>query len=633
MGILWQAIKNSKNKGIFILIVIAMILSTLASQLEMFAIGIITQKGPDFFELFASPASESVNFKEVATRWIEIVPNLQTPITPADALRFSDEQISQDTMGSLFKWADQTLGIRQNLWRLAIFLLFVALFKAVTMFFHRYYTKIASVQISRDLRQQYFEHIQALPMNFYQQHSMGSLSSRIVGDASEIAEALNACFINYLQTPFILISTLIICFLTSWQLTLLIFLGFPLIMMPILFLSKGVKRISKQIQLTQEKFSSVLLDFIGGIQTVKMFAMEEFSLKKYQEHNSKMASLEKRSARYDLSTRPIVHTLAMIFLSIALVYGLYVLHMPVSEVLFYCGMLYLFYEPVKKFAEETSHIQKGIAAAERLLEVMEIRPEIIDEPGAIPLTQFKKAIEFRHAWFAYNEHPILKGVSFTIKKGEQVAIVGPTGSGKSTIVQLIPRLYELQKGEILIDDLPIQKYTQRSIRDQISFVPQRPFLFMDTIASNIAFGRAFTEEEIKNAAKRAHASEFIDQLPEQYETAISEGGRNFSGGQQQRLAIARALIKKGAILILDEATSSLDAVSENYIKETLQDLKGEMTQIIIAHRLSTIQDADKIIFIEQGIKLDEGTKDELLERCAPFRRMWELLHQNEKYER
>ena len=301
-----------------------------------------------------------MSLSDVNHAWGEIALSHDVPITREDAAAYLVRHKGGEWMMRSFIAVEQGLGIRQHISRLAIFLLCVAIFKAITMFLQRYSTKIASIKISTDLRQRYFEHIQILPMSFYQKHNMGSLSSRVVGDAASIAEALQACLVNYLETPFVVVSTLTLCFLTSWELTLLIFLGFPLIMLPIAYLSRGVKRVAKQIQTTQEKFASVLLDFIGGIQTIKIFAMENFSLEKYREQNQQMALLEKKSARYDLSSRPIVHTLAMMFLSLALVYGLYVLHMQFSEVLFYCGMLYLFYEPIKKFAEETVGFKGGL---------------------------------------------------------------------------------------------------------------------------------------------------------------------------------------------------------------------------------------------------------------------------------
>lgn len=628
------ALLARQHRLLILFSIIAMIFLTLASQLEVVSLGIITRKGPDFFELFAPIEqgklvnTHQVSWEEVETRWKELDQTGNGIVTTQETTHFLAQVKGGDLIGQIIQEVDQWLPISSSLKALALFIAFVALFKAVSLFCQRFFARLVAIRVSRDLRQAYFEHIQSLPMSFYQQYNMGSLSSRVVGDAALVAEALNACLVNYLQTPFTVISTLSLCFYTSWRLSMILFFGLPFIIAPIIFLARRVKRLSKQIQRNQETFASILLDFLAGIQTVKVFAMEEFSLNKYKEQNTKMAALEQKSARYDLSSRPIIHTIGMFCLVTALLYGLYILQMNVSDVLVYCGLLYVFYEPIKKFAEENTHIQRGVAAAERMQEVLHLKPDIQDRKDALTLNAFQDLIEFDNVWFRYEDQWVLKGVSFSVMRGEKVAIVGPTGSGKSTIVQLLPRLYDIQKGEIRIDGHPLATYTQKSIRENIAFVPQKPFLFLDTIAENIAFGRPFPLEEIQEAARQAHAEEFICHLPDGYQTVLLEMGKNLSGGQQQRLAIARALVKKAPILVLDEATSSLDAVSENQIKRALKELHGKMTQIIIAHRLSTIEDADKIIFLEKGEKIAEGTKDELLQICPEFRRMWEMLHQS-----
>ena len=625
------AFKNYKHRILLFITITAMIMVTFASQLEIFTVGVITRKGPDFFELFAPvkgsqlTKTDSISREGLENRFREIDLEGKGYITKNDAHRFIDKWKQNDFIGSVMNWGGDYFPMKDNLKNLALMIIFVAVFRALSLFVHRFTTRLVAIRISCELRQGYFEHIQMLPMTFYQQYNIGSLSSRVVGDAALVAEAINACLVNYLQTPFTVATTLTLCFLTSWQLSLIIFLGFPLIVLPIIYLAGHVKRISKQIQNNQEHFASVLLDFLNGIQTVKVFAMEDFSLRKYREQNHRMASLEKKSARYDLSSRPIVHTIGMMFLATALLYGLYILHMPVSDVLFYCGLLYVFYEPIKKFAEENTHIQRGVTAAERMFEVMELKPQIEDRVDAIELNNFDGSIEFDNVSFRYENQWVLQNLSFTIKKGETVAIVGPTGAGKSTIVQLLPRLYDIQEGEIRINGKTIHTYTQKSLREQIAFVPQRPFLFLDTIAANIAFGRSFSKEQIENAAKKAHAEEFISRLPKKYETELADGGRNLSGGQQQRLAIARALVKEAPILVMDEATSSLDAVSEDHIKSAIRKLRGQITQIIIAHRLSTVEDVDRIIYLEQGKKVAEGTKDELLISCPGFKQMWEMM--------
>jgi ABC-type multidrug transport system fused ATPase/permease subunit len=379
------------------------------------------------------------------------------------------------------------------------------------------------------------------------------------------------------------------------------------------------------MQRNQESFSSVLIDFLSGIHTIKIFAMEKFSLKKYKEQNDRMAELQSKNAKYSLLTRPVLHTITTFCLAFVVIVGLYTLKMSIAQLVVFCGLLHLFYEPVKKFAEENANIQRGVVAAERMFEVLELKTDIKDNDGAIEFSEFKDKIEFVNVSFRYKEKWILKDLSFTIKKGERVAIIGPTGAGKSTIVQLLPRLYDIQSGEILIDGIPLKKYTQKSLRQKIGFVPQKPFLFYDTVYENIAFGMSYSKEEIEEAARKSYADEFINSLPDTYNTLLEETGKTLSGGQQQRLAIARALVKKAPILVLDEATSALDAISENKIKLALEGLT-DTTQILIAHRLSTIEHADKIIYLDKGKKIAEGTKDELMISSSHFKAMWDSFH-------
>ncbi len=623
------ALKNARHLTLAILTVITLLFLTIASQCEMFAVGLMANSGSDFFTLFSPDGKKvknKISFEEVEHRWSLIDQNGDGVISKKDATSYIASKKGTNPLGWVMNQVSDRFDFDRNFNLLISVLVSVALFKAVSLFAARYTTQLLSIRVTRDLRQQYFEHIQSLPLSFYQEQNLGSLSSRAVGDAGQIASSLNSCLTTYLQTPFVILSTLFLCFRLSWQLSLIIFFGLPLIVLPVVFLTRRVKRISKQLQKNQETFTSVLLDFLAGIQTVKIFSMESFSLRKYKEQNDQMALLESKSAKYGLLTRPVLHLIATVCLAIVILFGLYSLHMTIGELLMFCGLLHMFYEPVKKFAEENSNIQKGVVAAERMFEVLHLKPQISDREGAIQVQGFKNLIEFDHVWFKYKDEWVLKDLSFTIQRGEVVAIVGATGAGKSTIVQLLPRLYEVQRGEIRIDGVPLNAVTQKSLRDQIAFVPQRPFLFFDTVAENISFGHNFTREEIVDAAQKAYAHEFIVDLPKQYDTLLAEMGKTLSGGQQQRLAIARALVKKAPILILDEATSSLDAISENRIKTAMRDLQGDVTQILIAHRLSTIEHADKIIFLDKGHKIGEGTLPELLETCPPFRLLWEAYH-------
>lgn len=635
--LLKAALRIRRHLSLFIITFATLIGLTVASQIEMFSIGVISDTGADFFALFASKdekgeTKETVSLEDVQEKWKKIDRDKKGEITRDDAQTFMIKKTENNPLKQVMYQIKRYFHFQHNLKAFIFLLICVALMKAIFLFFSRYTTQILSIRISRDLRKQYFDHLQHQPMSFFQKYNIGTLSSRVAGDANQIASSINSFLINYIQAPFTILSTLIACFWMSWQLSMVIFFGLPMIALPVIFVTRKVKRITRQLQKNQERFTSVLIDFLAGIQTVKVFAMESFSLKKYREQNDQMARLESKTAKYDLLTRPILHTITTVCLATIIIVGLHVLEMRISELVVFAGLLHLFYEPVKKFAEENTNIQKGVVAAERMYEVLNLKPQIVDHPEAVPLSGFEKALEFKNVWFRYEDKWILKDLSFTVKKGETVALVGATGAGKSTIVQLIPRLYDIQKGEIEIDGRPLKAYQQKSLREQIAFVPQKPFLFYDTIAANIAYGRNFSEEEIMSAAKKAHAHEFIKNLPKTYQTMLAETGKNFSGGQQQRLAIARALVKQAPILILDEATSSLDAISESKIKMAIKELHGEITQILIAHRLSTIEYADRIIYLENGRKTAEGTKEELLTSCQPFRLLWETHFRSQQVE-
>ncbi|MDR2539394.1 MAG: ABC transporter ATP-binding protein/permease [Chlamydiales bacterium] len=625
------ALRSRRHLYLFIITFFTLLCLTLSSQMEMFALGVLSNNGADFFTLFSKENSrDAVSLEQVQERWNLIDKDHTGLITKQQATSFIAQESESNPLSWILAKVKQKLRLSHNIKALILVLISVAVFKAIWLFASRYTTQLLAIRISRDLRQQYFEHIQSLPMSFYQQHNIGSLSARVVGDAGQIATSINSWLTNYLQTPFTIITCLSMCFYLSWRLSFAIFFGVPLIIIPIVFLARRVKRVSRQLQKNQESFANILIEFLAGIQTVKIFSMEGFSLRKYKEQNERMAVLESKTAKYGLLTRPILHAITTLCLACVVLFGLYIIGMSLSQLIVFCGMLQLVYEPVKKFADENGNIQRGIVAAERMFDVLHIKPDIQDHPDAIELTGFFDVIEFDKVWFRYQEDWILKDLSFTVHKGETVAIIGPTGAGKSTIVQLMPRLYDVQRGAIHIDGKPLKAYTQASLRKHIAFVSQKPFLFCDTIGANIAFGYPFTSQEIEEAAKKAHAEEFIVRLPNQYEAMLAESGQNLSGGQQQRLAIARALMKKAPILILDEATSSLDSISEMHIRDAMISLKGEITQIIIAHRLSTVEYADKIIYLSQGAKIAEGTKEQLLENCPEFRKMWEAHYNLEK---
>ncbi|MGE3954292.1 MAG: ABC transporter ATP-binding protein [Parachlamydiales bacterium] len=557
---------------------------TASSQLEMISIGVITKGASG-----SAPSASPYNPLNVIVGWIG--------------------------GGGTFL---------ENLPLLALFLLIVAVFKGLSHFGAHYTKQLVMVKVSRDIRERYFIHIQSLSLDFYQRYSSGALTSRIMHDSMQVAQGIAAAIVTYIQTPIAVITSLVLCLLVSLKLSLIMFLGFPLLVGPVLYFARKLKRVARKTLATQETFFSAVIDFLSGIQTVKLFGLEKFSHQKFHQQNRQLAHLEERSARYGFLARPVLHMASTGMLSGLILYGLYVAHLGVSDILVFCGLVYVMYEPIKRLNDENIRIQQGVAAAERIWEVMCVKPDIADHQNARPLRGFSRALTFDNVSFSYGDLPVLHNLSFTINKGQTVALVGATGAGKSTIAHLIPRLYEPTSGTITLDGKPLTEYTLASLKETIAFVPQKPFLFLDTVAENIAFGRPYTREQVIHAAKRAHAHEFIERLPHGYDTLLKEAGKNLSGGQQQRLAIARALIKEAPILVLDEATSSLDVISEERIKEAIHELKGEITQVIIAHRLSTIEDADQILFLEQGRLLASGTREELLNTCPPFAEMWQV---------
>ncbi len=592
------AIRNKQHTFLVALTFINLILFTLANHAEMLALGLIANTGES---MQMSRIEKTYGLEEQSPSFFRQIIDL---------------------------FASKTGG--ENGFHTLVFLLVsVAFFKAMMLFSSRFTTQILSIRLTRDLRMQYFEHIQSLPFCFYQDFNVGALSARTVGDAGQIAGSINSCLTNYIQTPFTILSTLALCFYCSWQLSLVIFVVMPLIILPVVILTRKVKKVAREIQKNQETFTSVLLDFLTGIQTVKIFSMEPFAMKKYQEQNQHMAHLESKSAKYSLLTRPFLHTVTTTCLAVVALFGLHVLKMSIAEIIVFCGWLHMFYDPVKKFSEENANIQRGVIAAERMFEVLNKKPEIIDKKQAKDVTSFHKSLIFSDVFFRYKKQFVLKNISFSVQKGDIVAIVGPTGAGKSTIAHLIPRLYDVHQGKVALDGVNITEFTQKSLRKLIAFVPQKPFLFYDTVFNNIATGKNATLKEVEEAAKSAFAHDFIMQLPQNYHTVLSEMGKNLSGGEQQRIAIARALFRKSPILVLDEATSALDAISEEKIKQALVQLQGKVTQIIIAHRLSTIEQATKILYLENGEILAQGTKKSLLETCKPFQVMWETYHQTE----
>lgn len=631
MKLLLRAVLRRKRHVILLALSLFAILGlTVASQAEIFSLGILVKPGPDAFLLFGRKHQEKlVKTRELSKeclfeRWEEISQGAPTlSVSQANAYVAKYDAISPSLTKRLHKYMARYCDFA-CFHQIALLLIVVACIKAIFLFSQRFLNQLIAIRVSCSVRKDYFKALQRLPLSFFHSYDMGNLSSRVITDSSNIAVAVNALLTNYIQAPVTLALALIVCVSISWKFSFLVCTLFPLCLFPIILVARRLKQIAKRIQHSQDRFLSSLFDFLLGIVTIKVFNSESFTYARYRKQNEAMAALEEKSAAIGLLPRPLLHTVSSLFFAAVIIIGLYHFHIAPEELLVFCGLLYLVYDPIKKFADENANIVRGCAAAERFYEVI-AHPDLQEEPTLHVFSGLQQEIRFHEVSFGYHPHKtILSKLSFVVKKGEAIGIVGPTGSGKTTLIKLLPRLYEPFSGEIFLDTIPLQAYSKSSLRSHIGCVLQDPFLFYDTIWNNLTCGRDFSEEEVIYALKRAHAYEFVANLPQGLHTLLEESGKNLSGGQQQRLTIARALLKQASILILDEATSALDAVNENHIKEIIGELKGNCTQIIIAHKLSTLEYVDRIIYLENGYKLAEGTMEELLQTCQEFREMYQF---------
>lgn len=504
------------------------------------------------------------------------------------------------------------------LWKVCLFVItsvFLAnLFKYLTI---RVLEKLKARLVGK-IRQQVFEKTLELHLGYFTEQRKGNILSRMTSDVAEVEFILTTSFKALFREPILLILYFVALFYISPSLTLFVLIYIPLTGGFVALLVSKLRKQSKQVQETIGTVLSIMDETFSGIRIVKAFNAEKFVKQKFKVENEKYTYLVKSIGYKRELSSPFSE-----FMGVALVIGV-VLYggnlilqgnksLTASQFFGFLGILSQVTQPIKEIITMFSHIQRGVASAERIFELIDIKPEIQDKPNAKTLPPFSEKIVFENVSFAYrNEQWVLKNISFTIPKGKMIALVGASGSGKSTIADLLCRFYEVQKGRILIDGYDIKEITTHSLRKQMGIVSQEPILFNDTVFNNIAFGTETTLEKVIQAAKIAHAHEFIEKLPQGYHTNIGERGSQLSGGQRQRISIARAVLKNPTILILDEATSALDNESEKIVQEALNELMQERTSLVIAHRLSTIQKADEILVLDKGEIVERGTHQELI---------------------
>ena len=515
----------------------------------------------------------------------------------------------------------------------ALFL--IILLKNLARYGSAYFFSPLEQGIIQRIRTRVFHHIGGLDMGFFTRNKKGNIIGTVVSDVQVVQEAIIATFLNILREPITALFLLIGLFFISWQLTLFSLVVLPLSGLFINYIRKTLKRKAKLGQEVLGELISSLDEFASGIRIVKSFQREAYEMKKYDQKNEAYTKLQVSIRRRSELASPVTEIISVGVICIIIIYGGWLIFSDQGSSLYppdFIAFIALFSQllnPIKLIANALARIQKGMAAYERIAELLDQEPAIQEVENPLRVSSFEDQIHFDKVYFKYDVEDVIHGISFEVKKGQMIAIVGPSGAGKSTLADLIPRFYDPYQGHIFLDGQDLRQLSLKDLRGLIGHVSQEGILFHDTVLRNIAYGIDSPNlSEVVEAAKVANAHEFILQLPEQYQTVIGERGTKLSGGQRQRLAIARAILRNPSILILDEATSSLDTKSERLVQEALEKLMQNRTSLVIAHRLSTILKADKILVLDQGKIVEQGTHSELLLKEGLYKRLYDLQFEN-----
>jgi len=503
-----------------------------------------------------------------------------------------------------------------------------AVFRGVGDFASKYLVEWVGNRVVMDLRNETFAHIHKLGLDYFTTSRTGELISRTTNDSMMVQRAVSSVIGDLVRQPFVLIAMISYLMYLNWQLSLASLLLFPICIFPVALFGRRVRKASREGQQKLADLVTILQETISGVRIVKAFGMEPYEINRFILRSRSVFSRLMRVAKARAAVEPIIVTISLSALAIVFLYAKWS-QMQSGQLIAYAAALVAMYEPAKKLSRIHIGIQESSAGADRIFEILDTPVTIQNKPDAIVLDGPVTEIEFRDVGFAYEHEQILKEISLHVRVGECVALVGGSGAGKTTFVSLIPRFYDVTDGGIYINRTNIKDYTVESLRATIGMVTQETILFNDTVANNIAYGSQNTSlETIKDAARKAHAHDFIMQMEEGYDTVIGEMGTRLSGGQRQRLAIARAMLRNPPILILDEATSALDTESERQVQAALDELMKHRTVFAIAHRLSTIAHADRILVLDKGRIVEQGTHDELLKQGGKYKYLYDLQFRN-----
>lgn len=508
-------------------------------------------------------------------------------------------------------------------------ILVIFLIRGVTTFGHRYLMGYIGQRVITDLRQRLFCHLQKLSISYYDRRRTGEIMSNVTNDIGVLQTAIVENFVTLVQEAAIFVGSFISMIYLQWKLTVLCLVIVPMVSFIIKFFGKKLHASGRTVQERLADVTSLLQEVIQGVRIVRSFNRGEYEEKRFSAVNEANFKANIRTIRQSSQLTPFVEFFSALAITVIIWYG----GMSVIDGVMTSGELiaFLIYainlaNPTRRIAEAVGNVQKSLAAADRVFATLDTKPDVQDKPGAAALTVSEGRVEFRHVAFSYEPgNPVLTDINFTAEPGQTVAIVGPSGAGKTTIANILPRFYDVTGGEVLIDGTDIRDVTVSSLREQIGLVPQDTLLFNTTIRENILYGRLdASDEEVWEAVRAANAEKFIKELPNGIETKVGDRGLVLSGGQRQRIAIARALLKNPAILILDEATSALDTESEKIVQDALDRLMVGRTSFVIAHRLSTIRNADQILVINHGVIEERGTHDELMEKGGLYHELYTM---------
>ena len=528
--------------------------------------------------------------------------------------------IPEGNMGLLLRWT--------------IIMVFLFILRYISQYIVAYYGHVLGVRIEHDMRRDIFTHLQTLPFSYYDNTKTGHIMSRIVNDLRDITELAHHGPEDLFISSVMLLGSFFILLSIEWRLTLLIFAFIPIMVWFAIFKRKKMETAFREVRKKIANVNAQLENSISGVRVAKSFTAEDYEIEKFSEGNAAFADARKKAfkvmAEFISGIGIVSSGLNLMVISLG-GYFTYKGIIQLGDLFAYTLYVNFFMQPIRRLTEFTQQLQDGMTGFERFQEVMNISPDIVDKENALELKNVKGDIKFKDVIFSYNngEDQVLRHMNLDIESGKTVALVGPSGAGKTTLCHLIPRFYEISSGEITIDSINIKDITLKSLRKNIGLVQQEVFLFTGTIKENILYGKPnATDEEVMESAKKASIHDFITTLPYGYDTFIGEKGVKLSGGQKQRISIARLFLKNPPVLILDEATSALDNETEVLIQNSLEELSRGRTTLVIAHRLSTIKNADEILVLTANGVEERGSHSELLEQNGIYTRLYNSQFKN-----